>query len=112
VLDWLKAYNAEPEPVNPSSARAFQLAIDQAKEWSLYYGRPMHLGEFGCFTAADPGSRARYHRAFREAAEKAGMGWAVWGWKANFGYWNEKTGRPEPGMHEALFGPSTPRESR
>ncbi len=85
---------------------AFQGSIDQAKEWSEYYGRPIHVGEFGCFTTADPVSRANYYRAFREAAEKAKIGWAIWDWKAGFRYWNEKTGRPEPGMHEALFGKS------
>ena len=41
---------------------------------------------------------------FRESAEKAGIGWAIWDWKAGFHYWNDKTGKPEPGMHEALFG--------
>ena len=104
VLNWLKAYNTEPVGSNPCSARAFQAAIDQAKEWSDYYGRPIHVGEYGCLMTADPVSRARYYRAFRESAEKAGIGWAIWGWKANFHYWNERAGRPEPGMREALFG--------
>ena len=76
---------------------AFQGSIDQAREWSEYYGRPIHVGEFGCFTKADPVSRANYYRAFREAAEKARIGWAIWDWKAGFHYWNEKTGKPEPG---------------
>jgi len=107
VLTWLKAYNTEPTASNPSSPRAFQAAIDQAKEWSDYYGRPVHFGEFGCLTTADPASRAHYYRAFRESAEKAKLGWAIWDWKAGFRYWNEKTGRPEPGMHEALSGKSS-----
>ncbi|MFI5454029.1 MAG: hypothetical protein ACHRXM_01120 [Isosphaerales bacterium] len=107
VLNWLKAYNTEPAIRNPSSPGAFQGAIDQAEEWSSYYGRPVHFGEFGCLGTADPGSRAHYYRAFRESAEKAKIGWAIWDWKANFHYWNAKTGRPEPGMHEALFDPST-----
>jgi hypothetical protein len=78
--------------------------IDQAEEWSEYYGRPVHVGEFGCYTGADPVSRAHYYRAFRQAAEKADLGWAIWDWKAGFRYWNEKTHGAEPGMHEALFG--------
>ena len=41
---------------------------------------------------------------FREAAEESKIGWAIWDWKAGFHYWNEKTGRPEPGMRQALFG--------
>jgi endoglucanase len=112
VLDWLKAYNTEPLASNPSGPRAFQGAIDQAGEWSGYYGRPVHIGEFGCLTTADPASRAHYYKAFRESAEKARIGWAIWDWKAGFRYWNEKTGRPEPGMHDALFGRSSPPKTR
>ena len=108
VLNWIRDYNTEPTATNPSGPRAFQGLISQAKEWSEYYGRPMHIGEFGCFTKADPVSRANYYRAFREAAEKAGIGWAIWDWKAGFRYWNDKTGKPEPGMHEALFGKAVP----
>ncbi len=104
VINWLKAYNNEPSVSNPSSRRAFAGSIDQAREWSEYFGRPVHVGEFGCFTTADGASRAHYYEAFREAAERAGIGWAIWDWKAGFRYWNEKAGRPEPGMRQALFG--------
>lgn len=104
VRDWIARYNTEPTATNPGSPRVIQAAVDKAKEWSDYYGRPVHFGEFGCFTTADHASRANYYRAFREAAEKAGVGWAIWDWKAGFRYWDEKAGRPEPGMREALFG--------
>jgi endoglucanase len=104
VLNWIKAYNNEPKASNPSSPRAFSASIEQAREWSSYYGRPVHVGEFGCFTTADGASRARYYQAFREEAEHAGSGWAIWDWKAGFHYWNEQAGRPEPGMRQALFG--------
>jgi endoglucanase len=111
VRNWVKAYNVEPTATNPSSPRAFEGAITQAKEWSLYYGRPIHVGEFGCLTTADPRSRANYYRAFREAAEAAQIGWALWDWKAQFRYWNQAAGRPETGMHEALFGTTGSRKS-
>jgi endoglucanase len=107
VLNWIKAYNTEPAATNPSGPLAFQGLIDQAREWSEYYGRPVHIGEFGCFTKADAASRAHYYRSFRESAAKAQIGWAIWDWKAGFHYWNEHTGKPEPGMHEALFGSSS-----
>jgi endoglucanase len=106
VLNWIKAYNTEPAATNPCSPLAFQAPINQAKEWSEYYGRPIHVGEFGCYIKADPVSRANWYRAFRMAAEQANIGWAIWDWKAGFHYWNEQTGQPEPGMHEALFGTS------
>jgi hypothetical protein len=56
---------------------------------------------------ADPASPARYCRGFREAAEKAGIGWAMWDWKTIFRYRNAKTRRPEHGMREALYGSRT-----
>ncbi len=104
---WLRAYNSEPPASNPSSERFLKAAVERAAEWSRYYGRPIHLGEFGAFTTADPASRANYYRAFREALESAGIGWAIWDWKAGFRYWDEKANQPEPGMHEALFGQSS-----
>jgi endoglucanase len=103
VLDWIERYNTEPVASNPCSKTAVRAPIDKPKAWSDYYGRPLHFGEFGCFTTADAASRANFYRAFREAAEKAGVGWALWDWKAAFRYWDEKAGKPEPGMHEALF---------
>lgn len=112
VLDWVKRYNTEPTATNPSGPSTIQAAVDKAREWSEYYGRPIHVGEFGCFTTADPASRANFYRTFRQAAEKAGMGWAIWDWKAGFRYWDEKAGRPEPGMPEALFGRSSSRSGR
>jgi endoglucanase len=104
VVDWIERYNTQPTATNPCSPHIIQAAIAKAREWSEYYGRPIHFGEFGCFTTADPVSRANYYRAFREATEKAGIGWALWDWKAGFRYWDEKAGRPVPGMREALFG--------
>jgi endoglucanase len=112
VLNWLKAYNNEPRASNPSSRRAFVGAIEQAREWSEYYGRPVHVGEFGCFTTADAASRAHYYQAFHEAADRARIGWAIWDWSAGFRYWNKNAGRPEPGMRQALFGKASAGSSR
>jgi endoglucanase len=103
VLDWIKRYNTLPTERNPSSPSAFRSKIKQAKEWSDYYGRPVHVGEFGCYTQADSASRARFYAEFRKALDEAGMGWALWDWKAGFRYWDEKSGQPAPGMKEALF---------
>jgi endoglucanase len=105
--DWIKAYNTQPATSNPSSPRVMEAAVARVKEWSDYYGRPVYLGEFGAYVTADPASRAHYYHAFREALESAGIGWALWDWKAGFRYWNEKANQPEPGMREALFERST-----
>jgi len=103
VLDWLRRYNTFSPETNPCSPRAFRIPIQKAKQWSEDYGRPIHFGEFGCYTGADPESRARFHKAFREALDEAGIGWALWDWKAGFRYWDEGKMQPAPGMREALF---------
>jgi endoglucanase len=74
IKDWIARYNTLPPEQNPSSPNAFKEAIRQASEWSKHYGRPIHFGEFGCFTTADPESRAHFYGEFRRALAKAGLG--------------------------------------
>jgi len=103
VLDWIQRYNTLPAEKNPSSPIAFRRPMQQAKEWSDYYGRPMHVGEFGCYVGADPVSRARFYGEFRKVLDEFKLGWAMWDWKAGFKYWDDKTGQPAPGLREAFF---------
>jgi endoglucanase len=106
VLNWLKDYNTLPLEQNPSSRRAFAGKLQFAREWSDYYGRPVHVGEFGCYTSADAKSRAKYYAEFRRACEEQRIGWALWDWKAGFRYWDEKGEQPMPGMREAVSSAS------
>lgn len=106
LTKWIERYNTLPAPENPSSPLAFESKIRYVREWSDYYGRPCHIGEFGAFTKGDPASRARFYAAFRQSAGQQKLGWAIWDWSAGFRYWDKKTGRPMPGMHEALFSPT------
>jgi endoglucanase len=101
---WISKYNTLPADENPCSARAFTGKLEFARAWSDYYGRPVHIGEFGCYIKADPASRARFYSAFRHALDDEKLGWAIWDWSANFRYWDKKNNRPMPGMREALFG--------
>ena len=103
VRSWLERYNTLPAEKNPCSARAFRDAIEKAKRWSDQSGRPVHMGEFGCYVRADWDSRARFYREFRQALEEFGIGWAMWDWKAGFRYWDDEKKQPAPGMREAIF---------
>ena len=103
-LDWIKKYNTLPTEQNPSSPVAFREKFEYLRAWSDYYGRPIHLGEFGAYTKADEQSRANFYSAFRRAAEQNGIGWCIWDWSAGFRYWDKPNHRPMPGMREALFG--------
>jgi endoglucanase len=104
VTNWIRDYNTLPPAQNPSSRRAFAGKLRLARQWGEYYGRPIHVGEFGCYTTADAGSRSRYYSEFRQVCEQNGIGWAIWDWKAGFKYWDLATQQPVPGMREALFG--------
>jgi endoglucanase len=104
VRDWLDRYNTLPTPQNPSGAAAFEGRMKLARAWSDHYGRPIHVGEFGCYTKADADSRARFHAAFRRVLDEQKLGWALWDWSAGFRYWDKKTGEPMPGLQHALFG--------
>ncbi len=103
-LEWFRKYNTLPTEENPSSPVAFTHKLKFIHAWSDYYGRPVHLGEFGAFTKADEQSRANFYSAFRRAAEREQIGWCIWDWSAGFRYWDKENNRPMPGMREALFG--------
>ena len=104
VTNWIYRYNNLPSDKNPSGPVAFQEKIRQARAWSDYYGHPVHFGEFGSYTKADPVSRANFYAAFRQALDEQRIGWCIWDWSAGFRYWDKTKNRPMPGMREALFG--------
>jgi len=104
-LDWINQYNTLPAAQNPSSPLAFTGKLQYLRAWSDYYGRPVHLGEFGAYTKADEASRARFYAAMRAAAESRNIGWCLWDWSAGFRYWDKAHDQPMAGMHAALFGP-------
>ena len=104
VKKWIHNYNTLPADKNPCSPLAFAGKLKYCREWSDYYGRPVHIGEFGCYTKADPVSRANFYSAFRRAAEAQHLGWCIWDWSAGFRYWDKEDNRPMPGMRKALFG--------
>jgi endoglucanase len=99
---WLEAYNTRQGTDNPCSKATFEILLDDAVAWSKHFGRPVHIGEFGAYQKADAASRNRYVRDFRMAAEKRGMPWTLWDWKAGFGYWDSEQSKPL--LREALFG--------
>jgi endoglucanase len=104
VKQWISDYNTLPAGKNPCGPAAFAEKLKYARAWSDYYGRPVHLGEFGVNDRVDPDSRARFLAAFRHELDAQGIGWCLWDWSAAFRYWDKQNSRPLPGLHEALFG--------
>ena len=104
MTNWIEHYNTLSTEENPSSPIAFEGKFKFLRAWSDYYGRPIHLGEFGAYTKADEQSRANFYSAFRRALVEQKIGWAIWDWSAGFRYWDKENNQPMPGMREALFG--------
>lgn len=104
VRDWIERYNTLPTATNPSGPIAFEGKLKYVRQWSDYYGRPVHVGEFGCFETADAESRAHFYGSFRRACAEQKLGWCVWDWNAGFHYWDPRKNEPAPGLREALFG--------
>jgi endoglucanase len=100
---WIEKYNTLPADQNPSSPLAFEKKLAYCRAWSDFYGRPVHLGEFGAYTKADAASRANFYSTMRRTAEKEKIGWCIWDWSDGFRYWDNKTEQTMPGMHAALF---------
>ena len=74
VLDWIKKYNTLPADQNPGSRLAFEGKLEFVRAWSDYYGRPVHIGEFGADTKADGQSRANFYSAFRRRTSAGASG--------------------------------------
>jgi len=104
ITNWIRNYNTRPTAENPVSVKPIEEKMKRARQWADEHDRPMHVGEFGCYVAADPESRQRFYTAFREVLDRHDLAWAVWDWKAGFRYWDESKNSPAPGMRQALFG--------
>jgi endoglucanase len=59
--------------------------FDNAATWGERNGRPLYLGEFGAYEAADVASRPRWTHAVVEAAEKRRFNRTYWEFCSGFG---------------------------
>lgn len=104
VRHWFQAYNTLPPEFNSCGPGAINEALLTARAWSDYYGRPVHVSEWGCIKLADDASRTKYLKLKRKCMDDLNMSWTFWNWKhAQFDYWDEKLQAPAPGLRPALF---------
>jgi endoglucanase len=69
---------------------ALRKDFEKAAAWSKKTDRPLFLGEFGAYSAADMESRALWTRAVAREAEKHGFSWAYWEFAAGFGAYDRE----------------------
>jgi endoglucanase len=59
--------------------------FDGARNWARQHNRPLYLGEFGAYRAADIASRSRWTGHVARTADARGISWAYWEFCAGFG---------------------------
>jgi len=70
---------------------AIRKQFEKAADWAKKHDRPVFLGEFGAFQAADMDSRAKWTRFVAREAEKHGFSWAYWEFCSGFGAYDLRT---------------------
>jgi len=67
-------------------------AFSRVAAWGKKHNRPLYLGEFGAYEAADMPSRARWTDYVARTAEHNNMSWAYWGfWRCGFDAFDENS---------------------
>lgn len=85
--------------------KKFAPAIERAKELGLQ----LYCGEFGCLPTVPRVDRLAYYADITDVMEEAGMAWANWEYKGNFGIyeWHDSTktsGAPDIELIDRLVG--------
>jgi endoglucanase len=80
--------------------------LEPAVAWQRRFSRPIIINEFGVLKAGAPrDSRLRWLSAVTAYAGRHCWGWAHWELAQGFGLVDDATGRPDPGVLQALLGP-------
>jgi endoglucanase len=87
---------------SPEERAAVTKDLEKAAAWGKAHDRPIFLGEFGAFQAADAESRARWTAFIAREAERLGFSWAYWEFCSGFGAYDSRTDKWLPGLKTAL----------
>lgn len=86
--------------------RAFVTNIlTRAANWGEQHNRPMFVGEFGAYSAADMESRALWTAHVARECERLGMSWAYWEFMSGFGLYAPSVDIFREELKEALVPP-------
>lgn len=92
-------------PWNGTSEEVQAIAedFDKAERWSKEYNRPVFVGEFGAYSAADIGSRARWTETVGRQARERGFSFAYWEFGSGFGAYDRESGKWHDSLKKALL---------
>ncbi len=74
----------------PAEQAAIRRTLGKAAAWAKAHDRPVFLGEFGAYQAADMESRVRWTHFMVHEAERLGFSWAYWEFCSGFGAYDPK----------------------
>lgn len=93
----IKWYDSEPE--RETVIREFEPVLAFAKKNNV----PIHIGEFGSYSAADMDSRVRWTTFLARYMEEQGFSWAYWEFSAGFGIYDLTTKTYHTRLVDALL---------
>lgn len=67
-------------------------AVETASQFQTQIGRPVFMGEFGVYEAAEDGERVKWTGAVRDAMEEAGIPWCLWSFSNSFALYDRAAG--------------------
>jgi endoglucanase len=106
-----QAWKGQTWTGTPDQRDALRRDFEKASKWSSENNRPIFLGEFGAYQAADMSSRATWTAAVAREAERLGFSWAYWEFASGFGAYDKDQGLWRAPLKEALVPPEPKKDS-
>jgi endoglucanase len=98
-----KAWQGTKWAGTPTEEKFLQTRFAKAGLWGKTNRRPLYLGEFGSFNAADLPARVRWTKFMAREAERQGMSWAYWEFCSGFGAYDPQAERWRDPLLAALI---------
>ena len=89
-----------------SERSAIESDFLRAQRWAMQNKRPILLGEFGAYDAADMDSRARWTSFVARLAESHGWSWSYWQFDSDFIVYDINAGKWVEPIRDALVPPA------
>ena len=87
----------------PSQKQAIIDDFSSVTSWANTHNRPIYVGEFGAYSAADMNSRIAWTTYLARHLESIGFSWAYWEFCSGFGIYNTSTESWNAGLIRALM---------
>jgi aryl-phospho-beta-D-glucosidase BglC (GH1 family) len=108
AYDWLGTKWQDTEEERNVMAREFAPLVTFSEQNHI----PVHIGEFGAYSAADMASRAKWTTFLSRYFEQLNWSWAYWEFSAGFGIYNPVSKTYYPELVNALLHNSMPEPAK